>query len=149
MLLACACMANGQIRPIDWPLYGGDAQRTGWEKGDSRITKENVKDFQLVLKRKLDTKSKGPLSLTPPVIIGRLISYRGFKELAFVAGASDNLWSIDADMDRVFWQKHLESGKAAPSSCSGNAGPTLALVPPVNFAGGRPPRGAGLQRHFR
>jgi outer membrane protein assembly factor BamB len=129
--------ANGQIRPIDWPLYGGDAQRTGWEKGDSRITKENVKEFQLVLKRKLDTKS-----LTPPVIIGRLISYRGFKELAFVAGASDNLWSIDADTDRMFWQKHLDSSIAAKSSCSDNTGATPALVPPVNFAGGRPPRGA-------
>src|ERR1700730_10366552 len=117
--VALAGMAVAQIRPIDWPFYGGDAQRTGWEKGDSRITRENVKDFQLVLKRKLDTKSKGPFSLTPPVIIGRLISYRGFKELAFVAGASDNLWSIDADTDRMFWQKHLESSKAAKSSCSG------------------------------
>jgi outer membrane protein assembly factor BamB len=140
--VAFAGMASGQIRPIDWPLYGGDAQRTGWEKGDSRITKENVKDFQLVLKRKLDTKSKGPFSLTPPVIIGRLISYRGFKELAFVAGAFDNLWSIDADTDRMFWQKHLDASKAAKSSCTGNAGATPALVPPVNFAGGRPPRGA-------
>ena len=138
IFLAFAGMASGQIRPIDWPLYGGDAQRTGWEKGDSRITKENVKDFQLVLKRKLGNKSQ---SLTPPVVIGRLISYRGFKELAFVAGASDNLWAIDADMDRVFWQRHLDSAKAAESSCSGSAGPTPGLVPPVNFAGGRPPRG--------
>src|ERR1700674_486166 len=122
--VALAGMAGAQIRPIDWPFYGGDAQRTGWEKGDSRITKENVKDFQLVLKRKLDTKPVGPFSLTPPVIIGRLISYRGFKELAFVAGASDNLWAIDADVDKVFWQKHLESSaekaKAGKSAiCSG------------------------------
>jgi outer membrane protein assembly factor BamB len=140
-LISIAC-ANGQIRPIDWPSYGGDAQRTGWEKGDSRITKENVKDFQLVLKRKLDTKSTGPYSLTPPVIIGRLISYRGFKELAFVAGASGNLWAIDADMDRMFWQKNLESSTAAQSSCSGRASATPSLIPPLNFAGGRPPRGA-------
>jgi outer membrane protein assembly factor BamB len=139
-------LANGQIRPIDWPFYGGDAQRTGWEKGDSRITKENVKDFQLVLKRKLDSKSKGPFSLTPPVIIGRLISYRGFKELAFVAGASDDLWAIDADMDRMFWQKHLLSSAEKPKPvksspiCSGAATPSL--IPPLNFAAGRAARGA-------
>jgi outer membrane protein assembly factor BamB len=141
----CLACAYGQIRPIDWPFYGSDAQRTGWEKGDSRITRDNVKDFQLVLKRKLDTKSKGPFSLTPPVILGRLISYRGFKELAFVAGASDNLWSIDADLDRVFWQKRLESSAEKPKGgkssaiCSGATTPSL--IPPINFAAGRP-RGA-------
>jgi outer membrane protein assembly factor BamB len=135
-------LAGAQIRPIDWPFYGGDAQRTGWEKGDSRITKDSVKDFQLVLKRKLDTKSKGPFSLTPPVIIGRLISYRGFKELAFIAGTSDNLWAIDADVDRIFWQKHLESSAEKPKAgksaaiCSG-ATATPALIPPINFAAGR------------
>ena len=140
--LAWSGMANGQIRPIDWPFYGGDAQRTGWEKGDSLITKGNAKDFQLVLKRKLDAKPPGPFSLTPPAIIGRLISYRGFKELAFVAGASDNLWSIDVDTDKMFWQKHLESsaekakgGKSA-AVCSG-ATAQPALIPPLNFAAGR------------
>src|SRR6266478_7627926 len=140
--VALAGIGVAQIRPIDWPFYGGDAQRTGWERGDSRITKDSVKDFQLVLKRKLDTKSRGPYSLAPPVIIGRLISYRGFKELAFVAGASNNIWAIDADVDRIFWQKHLESsaekaksGKSA-AICSG-ATATPALIPPINFAAGR------------
>ena len=51
--LACTAMANGQVA-MDWPTIGGDAQRTGWAKADGLITKENVKDFQLVLKRKFD-----------------------------------------------------------------------------------------------
>src|SRR5664279_2163267 len=96
--LACTAMANGQVA-MDWPTLGGDAQRTGWAKVDGRITKENVKDFQLVLKRKFDMKEKGPRSLAPPVVMGRLISYKGFKELAFVAGGSDDLWSIDVDLN--------------------------------------------------
>ncbi len=144
--LACAGLANAQGRPLDWSSYGGDAQRTGWEKSDYRITKENIKDFQLVLKRKFESKQKGPWSLTPPVIIGNLISYRGFKELAFVAGSSDNLWAIDADMDRVFWQKHFDYSsdkpKATASSplCSGSVTASPSLVPPMNF-GARPARG--------
>jgi PQQ-like domain len=141
-LLSC-CMANAQGRPIDWPSQGGDAQRTGWEKVDTRITKDNAKDFQLVLKRKLDNAQKGPHSLTPPVVIGLLISYRGFKELAFVAGSSDNMWAIDADMDRVFWQKHFDTAAGTPTAgsgpCSGGMVATPALIPPVNF-GARPPR---------
>src|SRR5579862_4915274 len=120
--LAGCCAAVGQGRPIDWPSLFGDAQRTGWEKVDSRITRDNVKDFQLVLKRKLDNAQKGPHALTPPVVIGLLISYRGFKELAFVAGSSDNMWAIDADLDRVFWQKHFDTAsKPQTGPCSSSA----------------------------
>jgi hypothetical protein len=141
--LTGCCLAHGQGRPIDWPSSGNDAQRTGWEKVDTRITKDNVKDFRLVLKRQLDNARKGPHSLTPPVIIGLLISYRGFKELAFVAGSSDNLWAIDADVDRVFWQKHFDTGSTPQPSgpCAGGSAATPALIPPVNF-GARPPRPA-------
>ena len=128
-------MANPQGRPIDWPSYNGDAQRTGWEKVDSRITKDNVKDFQLVLKRKLENGPSGPRSLTPPVVLGLLISYRGFKELAFVAGSSGNLWAIDVDMDRIFWQKHLDAAQESASGpCAGDVTAMPALIPPINFA---------------
>ncbi|MDQ6705933.1 MAG: hypothetical protein M3Z85_08200, partial [Acidobacteriota bacterium] len=142
MSLACAGMADAQGRPIDWPSYGGDAQRSGWEKSDSRITKANIKDFQLVLKRKLDNGQEGRHSLTAPVVIGNLISYRGFKELAFVAGSSDTIWSIDADLDRLFWQRRFDSpapAKAANASCSGGLTAIPALTPPLNFGARRPP----------
>jgi hypothetical protein len=142
--LASSHSANAQGRPVDWSSYAGDAQRTGWEKSDSRITKDNVKDFQLVLKRKLESSQKGPESLTPPVVIGNLISYRGFKELAFVAGSENRVWSIDADMDRIFWQKQLGPAPAAKSTCPAGATAMPALTPPVNFGAGRgAPRPAG------
>ena len=145
MTISGACLANAQGRPVDWPSYAGDAQRSGWEKSDSRITKDNVKDFKLVLKRKLETQQKGLQPLTPPVVMGMLISYRGFKELAFVEGGGGNLWAIDADMDRIFWQKQMVSGAAksrgGSASCSGGFAVTPALTPPMVFgkrpAGGR------------
>ena len=97
---------------IDWPSFGGDSQRTGWERSDTRITRENVKDFELVLKRKFPDPHAGPLSLTPPVVVGLLISYRGFKELACAADGSDTIWSLDADLNRVFWKRQFGSEKA-------------------------------------
>ena len=129
-----ATLSYGQGRPLDWPFFGGDAQRSGWQKSDLRITRDNVKDFQLVLKHKLETKT-GDRSLTPPVVIGNLISYKGFKELAFVAGSSGRIWAIDADIDRVFWQKQLASKGAG---CAGGAMATPTLTPPTNFAALRP-----------
>lgn len=133
--LACACVVNAQGRPIDIPSAGVDAQRSGWEKVDVRITHDNAKDFELIWKRKLENQQQGPRALTPPVVLGNLISYRGFKELAFLAGSSDNLWAIDVDLNRVFWHKHFETaGSAARSGCPGGFAATPALTPPMNFA---------------
>jgi outer membrane protein assembly factor BamB len=126
--LICLLGAGFVQAQIDWPSLGGDSQRTGWEKSDTRITRENVKDFELVLKRKFAYPRTGPRSLSPPVIVGLLISYRGFKELAFVADDSDTIWSVDADLNRVFWKRQFASGKAK-STCASMP----ALVPPVHF----------------
>lgn len=145
-LTLCSSIAHAQGHAIDWPSYGGDPQRTGWEKSDSRITKENVKDIQLVLKRKLENGQTGPYALTPPVMIGRLISYRGFKELAFVTGSSGKVWAIDVDMDRIFWQKDLDGGPephGANSACIDRVTAIPALTPPLNFARRRDRPAAG------
>ena len=120
---------------IDWPSFGGDSQRTGWERSDTRITRENVKDFELVLKRKFPGPYAGPRSLTPPVVVGLLISYRGFKELAFTASGSDTIWSVDADLNRVFWKRQFEpeNTRAGTSACAKTVATMPALVPPVVF----------------
>ncbi len=134
---ALALAATGPIaaqgRPLDWPFFGGDAQRSGWQKSDLRITKDNVKDFQLVLKRKLEANG-GAMSLTPPVVIGNLISYKGFKELGFVQGSSGELWAVDLDINRMFWHKQLAS---STRGCSGGAMATPTLTPPLDFSAAR------------
>jgi hypothetical protein len=43
-----AVAASAQNRPANWPTYGGDAQRSGWERTDARIAKDTVKDLQLL-----------------------------------------------------------------------------------------------------
>lgn len=130
-------LALGQGRPVDWPSHGGDARRSGWEKSDIRITKENVKDFKLLYKRKFEGPS-GPHSLTPPAIVGLLISYKGFKELGFVSGSNGDLWSLDVDINRMFWQTKHDAVKG--SGICGSLAATPALTPPAVF--GRRPAGA-------
>jgi outer membrane protein assembly factor BamB len=146
IILACACIATPQGRPVDWPSYGGDARRTGWERSDTRITKDNVKDFQLVLKRKLEGAQAAPGSLTPPVVIGLLISYKGFKELGFVANSAGDLWSIDVDLNRLFWHKRFAGASqktAGGSSVCTTLATVPALTPPVIFTARRRPIPAG------
>jgi outer membrane protein assembly factor BamB len=139
-----ATVVAAQPRPANWPTYGGDAQRSGWEKADARISKETVKDLQLLWKMKLENQPKGPRPLLPPLILGNLISYRGFKELAFVASSSDIVYAIDADLGKTFWTKHLEYASLDPpvitpsSTCPGGLTAIPAMPPPAVGRGGPP-----------
>lgn len=136
LLLLGASLAMPQGRPIDWPSAGGDARRTGWEKSDVRITKENAKNIVPVLRRKLDHGQTGVRTLSPPIVLGLLISYKGFKELGFVSSSSGNVWAIDLDLNRVFWQKNVGAAAGGGTSCSAATAP--ALIPPAVFGGRRP-----------
>lgn len=152
-LLASGLIALAQSRGGNWPTYGGDAQRNGWEGADASITKDSVKDLKLLWKIKLETQSKGTRQLMPPLILGRLISYRGFKELAFVASNSDIVYGIDADLGTMFWQRHLEYSTREPQvtasswRCPGGltAVPTMA-APARGGAAGRGAPAAGAPR---
>ncbi len=140
----CAAVATPQGRPLDWPSYGGDARRSGFARNDLRITRENAGKVELLFKRKVDN-SSGAHALTPPVVIGLLISYKGFKELGFVSSSSGTLMALDVDLNKPFWQKKFD---ALNGACAGNVTAAPALTPPMIFgrrpAGGPGPRPPGM-----
>src|SRR5437763_11949803 len=107
--LMFAATAQAQMgRSQDWNTFGGDTARSGFERSDPRLTKESVaKEFALLYKTKLEENARGQRSVTPPVIISTLISYRGFKELAFSGGTNNTVYAINADFGKLFWHKPL------------------------------------------
>ena len=147
--LGGAWVANAQLgRAIDVWTYGGDAQRTGFVKTDGRFTKDDVKNFQMVWKVKLEDQPKGLRSLTPPAMIGILISYRGFKELAFVGGSSDNFYAINSDVGKLFFHRPLTYSSEIPkigeaSGPCGGAVTVMAMLKPNATSGGGRGRGPG------
>ena len=40
---------------------------------------------------------------------GLLITYLGFKEMLVFGGSSDNVYSVDADLNRLIWKRHFET----------------------------------------
>ncbi len=89
----------------DWLMFGGDPQRTGWARGEEILNASNVKDLKLEWSLKLDNEAREMYALTTPVVVNPVITQRGFKEIAFVAGTSDKLFAIDADTGKVLWEK--------------------------------------------
>jgi PQQ-like domain len=138
---------HAQARGGEWTTTAGDAQRTAWMRADERLTKEVVGEgqFRFLWKMKFDNESRQWHSLTEPILLDRLIGYRGFKALAFIGGSADRLFSLDTDLARPYWTTHVTyaaaTGGQPPSSweCPGGllATPSRrANLAPSAFGGG-------------
>ena len=59
-------------KKADWLTDGGDPQRTAWQRNETILTKDNVKDMKLLWKIKLDNQPRQMHSLFPPLIAGNV-----------------------------------------------------------------------------
>src|SRR5438445_811745 len=62
-----ACLAGA-----DWLTDGGNPQRTGWQRDEKILAKDNVKGMKALWKLKLDNEPRELHSLFPPLIVGQL-----------------------------------------------------------------------------
>ncbi len=98
-----------QAPKADWLTDGGDPQRTAWQRHETILTRDNVKDMRLLWKIKLDNQPRQMHNLFPALIAGRVRTRDGEKEIAVVAGVSDNLYAIDAAKGTLLWKKKFDS----------------------------------------
>jgi hypothetical protein len=135
-LLVCATAARAQRGSNnDWMTDNADPQRTATVKADAKINKDSVAKpgaVQFLWKLKLKNTPHQPNNLTPPATLERLIGYRGFRMLGFVAGSDDNLFTIDTDLGRMEWERHLNAAPSAqPRTLACPGGMTTGVVRPT------------------
>src|SRR5437899_10452523 len=152
VVLTCAAtdVARAQGRGGgSWTTQSGDAQRTSWVRADPRISRANMQKpgFQLLWKSKFDNQSRQLNSLTQPLLLPNIISYKGFKALAFLGGSSDNVYSIDYDLAKIFWTRRLVTASAPAGSLNCPGGLTTITrstpLPQPAPPPGAPPAGRG------
>lgn len=136
LLFVCATTAQAQRGANnDWVTDNADPQRTATVKADAKINKDSVAKpgaVEFLWKLKLKNAPRQLNNLTPPATLERLIGYRGFRMLGFVAGSDDNLFTIDTDLGRMEWDKNLNaapSTQASTLTCPG--GMTTGVVRPT------------------
>lgn len=114
VLAGIVAAASSALVAQEWTTSGVDAQRSSWVRTDERLTKAAVADgtFAFLWKAQFDNRARGTFALTPPVLLDRLIGYRGFKALAFVGGSADRIFAIDTDLNRLYWQVQLNYSAA-------------------------------------
>jgi len=102
------------LNAADWLTDGGDVRRTNWQKDEKILTKENVKNLTLLWKTKLNNEQRQMHSLLEPLIIGRVQTTKGPRELVIQAGSGDNIFALDAKTGELVWTKHFESQYKEP-----------------------------------
>jgi outer membrane protein assembly factor BamB len=124
LVLFCALTfrAGAQAPPkANWLTDGGDVQRTGWQRNETTLTTANVKDLRIVWKLKLDNEPREMHALLPVLIVGEINTAAGPKEIAVVAGSSDNIYAIDVQAGQILWKKHFEYPPAKSTRRIGDA----------------------------
>lgn len=125
----------------DWLTDGKDSQRTNWQQDEKIFNPSNAKDIKLLWKVKLPNEVREMHSLFVPLIVDRVNTPRGPREVLIETGVSDNIYAIDAETGELIWKKHFNSTYTPPLNarpggilCPGGitATPTIA---PTGVAG--------------
>lgn len=109
----------GTAWSADWLADGGDPRRTAWQQDEKLLTTANVKNMRLLWKIQLDNQPRQMHSLFPPLIVARVNTSDGPKELAIEAGVSDNIYAIDVAKGEVVWKKHFANTWTPPAGGRG------------------------------
>ena len=135
-LLASALLAGALALGDDWLADGANPERTAWQKDEKILSPSTVKDMKLLWKIKLDNAPRQMHSLFPPLIVGRVNTSSGPKEIAIETGSSDNLYAIDVAKGELIWTKHFEyngpplgGGRGAGILCPGGITATPVIGP--------------------
>jgi outer membrane protein assembly factor BamB len=147
----------------EWTTSGFDAQRAASIRNDPRISVETLQKpgafgpFKFLWKLKLEHDPQAATALTEPMLLDRLIGFRGFKSIAFVATASETVHAIDIDFGTPLWKYHINYSASPPPVREGSpecpGGLTAAVSRPTTvapsalggggFGGGRGGRSGG------
>jgi outer membrane protein assembly factor BamB len=148
VLLTLPLVATAQPGRGSWNTFGGDPQRSGWNKTETDLTLEAVKRLKLEWSVKLPSEPKALSNLTAPLVRANMATPRGVKDLVVVAGASNKVFVVDGDTGKIFWEKTLSS-EGTPQRrdswlCPNGLTATPIIGPVPQTGGGAPGFGQAL-----
>lgn len=127
VLALAAQSANAQTPARDWTTWGHDSQRTGWNPGETTLSKANVAKLKLLWTSQLSTppNNEALSTLTAP-LVAEGVDVGGAKtDMVFLLGADDALFALDADSGKPIWQKTFPNPDKpqhpADTSCANTA----------------------------
>ena len=106
----------------EWPTGSFDQQRDAWQRNESKLTVDTVKNLRLLWKLKTDNKTMGMQSFREPLIVAGIATAGGTKTLAILAGSANDAWAVDVATGTLVWRKHLEWSSDKPQEAGEGSG---------------------------
>jgi outer membrane protein assembly factor BamB len=122
----------------DWLTYSYDPERTGWARGETTLTKQNIHDLGLIWKTQLDA-VPNPVNvhatLTDALAVNNVMTSQGMKNLVIVAGGANEknaLYALDASTGKVIWQKDYSNNEKPPQPPNGACPNNMNATPVID-----------------
>ncbi len=121
-----------------WPTFGHDPQRSGWEQSNHALTPAAVAGLRLAWRTRLPNPPRSLSGLMAPLAATVQINGKP-QTVVIVSGGSNRVFALDAAGGRLLWQSDLAVTAPLP-------GPPMWLCP--NSANDTPVLDPGHQRLF-
>ena len=114
-LALCSLLAHAQQGPAhEWLTWGGDIERTGWNRAESALSKKTVGQLALKWKTRIDKQvsieiESGASMLTGPLVAQGVRTRQGTKTLVYTLSSSNTLAALDAGTGAIVWQRKIEN----------------------------------------
>ena len=108
LLVSSALLTVWMVCAADWLSVRGDPENSAYQRDEKTVGIENVGKIRLLWQQPLVS---APQRLSDPLILGPIVTDHGVKELVFVNDGT-NVYSVDADLGKVFWTRKLNVGSA-------------------------------------
>ena len=100
----------------EWLTWGYDPERSGWNRAETTLSKENVSGLVLRWSAQLPIPPReiALSTLTAPLVVEGVTAAQGRRTLVFVVGSEDSVFAIDADSGTVVWRKAFPNPLTPP-----------------------------------
>lgn len=131
LLLAASVQAQPAAAPsADWPTWGYDPERTGWNRGETTLSRANVGKLRLKWQTRLPIPVVDVVlsTATAPIVVAGVETPAGKRDMVFIHGANDVVYALDAATGATLWTKaypnSIKPTIAATWLCSNTANAT-------------------------
>lgn len=101
-------------RTREWLTWGGDAERTGWNRSETMLSKQNVSRLGLKWTAQIDKEvsieiESGNSMLTTPLVAQGVRTPQGVKPVVYTLSASNTLAALDAATGAQIWRRTFDN----------------------------------------
>jgi outer membrane protein assembly factor BamB len=100
-------------RSREWLTWGGDAERTGWSRAETVLSRQNVQRLGVKWKAQIDETvsieiESGNSMLTAPLVAQGVRTPRGSRTVVYTLSPSNTLVALDAATGTPLWRRTID-----------------------------------------